>query len=120
MPKSRQRWVTELVELVEGAGVEQQLDALARGQLAGLVLLADALLAAAELCCRKPPLQLLDVRRRLCHGGDIPGGGQSRPPASSLRSVLVSQDLRKKPFFLIRIGAAGDAERLLWPGRRRP
>ena len=28
----------ELVDLLEGAGIEEQLDALARGQLAGLVL----------------------------------------------------------------------------------
>ena len=36
----------EAVELDEGARVEQQVDALARGELAGLVLLVDALLAA--------------------------------------------------------------------------
>ena len=48
MPKSGQRWVTSGVELDEGAGVEQQLDALARGQLAGVVLLGDALGAAAQ------------------------------------------------------------------------
>ena len=39
----------EHVELLERALVEQQLDALARGQLAALVLRLDALLAAAEL-----------------------------------------------------------------------
>ena len=49
MPKSVQRWVTSLSSSTKRAGVEQQVDALARGQLAGLVLLLDALLAAAEL-----------------------------------------------------------------------
>ena len=39
----------ELVELLERAGIEQQLDPLARGQLAGGVLRVEPLLAAAEL-----------------------------------------------------------------------
>jgi hypothetical protein len=39
----------ELVDLLERAGIEQQLDALARGELAGRVLLLEALGAAAEL-----------------------------------------------------------------------
>ena len=38
----------ELVELHEAAVVEQRGDPLARGQLAGLVLLVDARLAPAE------------------------------------------------------------------------
>ena len=40
----------EHVELLETALVEQQLDALARGQLAAGVLRLDALLAAAAFC----------------------------------------------------------------------
>ena len=40
----------ELVDFLEGAGVEQELDALARRQLARGVLAAEALLAATELC----------------------------------------------------------------------
>ena len=43
----------EHVELLERALVEQQLDALARGQLAAGVLRLDALLAAAELGARR-------------------------------------------------------------------
>ena len=39
----------ELVELLEGAGIEQQLDPLARGELAGRVLALEAVRAAAEL-----------------------------------------------------------------------
>ena len=39
----------ELIELFERAGIEQQLDALARRELAGRVLPVEALLAAAEL-----------------------------------------------------------------------
>jgi hypothetical protein len=39
----------ELVGLVEGAGIQQQVDALARRQLAGVVLPAKTLFAAAQL-----------------------------------------------------------------------
>ena len=39
----------ELVDFFERAGVEQQLDPLARGQSAAGVLLVEPLLAAAEL-----------------------------------------------------------------------
>ena len=39
----------ELVDLLEGAGIEQQLDALARRQLAGVVMALQALFAAAQL-----------------------------------------------------------------------
>ena len=39
----------ELVELFERAGIEQEIDPLAGGQLAGLVLAAHPLLAAALL-----------------------------------------------------------------------
>ena len=39
----------ELVDFLERAGIEQQLDPLAGGQLAGRVLALDARLAAAEL-----------------------------------------------------------------------
>ena len=39
----------ELVELLERAGIEQQLDPLARRQLAGGVLAIEPRLAAAEL-----------------------------------------------------------------------
>ena len=49
----------ELVQLDEAAGVEQQLDALARGQLALGVLLLDPLLAAAQLGLRVERGQLV-------------------------------------------------------------
>ena len=39
----------ELVELFEGARIEEQIDAFASRQLAGVVLPAQPLLAAAEL-----------------------------------------------------------------------
>ena len=52
----------ELVDLLEGAGIEQQVDALARRQLAGLVLPAEALLAAAELGAALEVLEVLDQR----------------------------------------------------------
>ncbi len=47
----------ELVDLLEGAGVEQQLDALARGQLAGRALALEALVAASKL---GPALELIE------------------------------------------------------------
>ena len=47
----------EHVEFLERSLVEQQLDALARGQLAAGVLRLDALLAAAELGARAPFLE---------------------------------------------------------------
>ena len=47
MPKSSAAVLDEHVPFLEGAGVEQQLDALARGQLALGVLRLDAPLAAA-------------------------------------------------------------------------
>ena len=50
IPKSRQRWVTSLSSSSKVPGIEQQLDPLARGQLAGGVLaLCSRVLAAAEL-----------------------------------------------------------------------
>jgi hypothetical protein len=39
----------EFVELFERAGIEQQIDPFAGGQLSGVVLPAEALVAAAEL-----------------------------------------------------------------------
>ena len=47
------------VELLEGVLVHEQLDALARGQLAALVLGVDARLPAAEARLRPPPLQFV-------------------------------------------------------------
>jgi hypothetical protein len=51
----------EAVVLAEGARIEQQLDALARAELALLVLLVDARLAAAELGLGDLLLQELDL-----------------------------------------------------------
>ena len=58
MPKSRQRCVTSLSISSKVPGIEQQVDALARGQLAGVVLLAEAVFAAAELGA---PLEVFEV-----------------------------------------------------------
>ncbi len=52
----------ELVDFLERAGVEQQIDALARGQLAGGVLLVEPVLPAAEL---RAALQVGERRRRI-------------------------------------------------------
>ena len=51
----------ELVDLFERAGIEQQVDALARGQLAGVVLLLQPLLAAAELGAALEVVEILSV-----------------------------------------------------------
>jgi hypothetical protein len=51
----------EAVVLAEGARIEQQLDAFARAELALLVLLVDARLAAAELGLGDLLLQELDL-----------------------------------------------------------
>ena len=48
----------ELVELLERAGIEQQLDPLARGQLAGGVLALETIGAAAELGA---PLEVVET-----------------------------------------------------------
>jgi hypothetical protein len=48
------------VELLERALVEQQIDALAGGQLSALVLGVDPRLSAAEPRLGPPPLQLLE------------------------------------------------------------
>ena len=62
----------EHVELLERALVEQQLDALARGQLAAGVLRLDALLAAAELGAGAPLLKgIQDVFHVRCFPPDL-------------------------------------------------
>ena len=47
MPKWSQRWTTKSVELDEGAGIEEKIDAFVGGQLAGVVLAAG--------CVSSPP-----------------------------------------------------------------
>ena len=49
----------ELVQLFERAGIEQEIDALARRELAGVVLALEAGLAAAEL---REPLEIGKAR----------------------------------------------------------
>jgi hypothetical protein len=52
----------ELVEFLEGAGVEQQVDPLAGRELAGRVLTRAAIVAAAPF---GPPLEIREVIARL-------------------------------------------------------
>ena len=54
----------ELVDLLEGAGIEEQIDSLPRGQLAGLVLPAQALFAAAQL---RAALEVFEIGRSARH-----------------------------------------------------
>ena len=56
-------------QLDERAVVDQQRDALARGQLLALVLRGDLLLAAAEPDARSPLLEVLDERSQQRGGG---------------------------------------------------
>ena len=60
MPKSWQRCVDQAIDLLEGAGVEEQVEALARGELALLVLTLDLVLATAEPVGGQPSLQSLE------------------------------------------------------------
>ena len=60
MPKSVGAVLDEHVELLERALVHQQFDALARGELAALVLRLDALLAAAAARAGAPLLELVE------------------------------------------------------------
>ncbi len=48
----------ELVCLLERARIEQQIDALARRQLAGVVLLLQPVFTAAEL---SPPFEIFEI-----------------------------------------------------------
>jgi len=55
-------------DLDEGPLVDEQVDALARGQLAALVLLGDLLRAAAELGALAP---LVQVAHQRVHSGGV-------------------------------------------------
>ena len=57
----------EAVELDEAAGIEQLLDAVARGELALGVPAGDAVLAAAEQRLAIPALELREILLD-CHG----------------------------------------------------
>ena len=48
-------------ELDEGTGVDEEVDALARGQLAALVLAGDGAGAAGLPCLLPPPAELRDA-----------------------------------------------------------
>jgi hypothetical protein len=65
----------ELVELFEGAFVEEQFDALAGGKLALVVLAVLAVLAAALLCSSVAAAKLLE----LVHAFDCNGGARRSP-----------------------------------------
>ena len=60
----------ERAELLEGVGVEEEVEALAGGELAFLVLLRDAGFAAAKLSLGAPPPEVFDGSGR--------GGGRVR------------------------------------------
>src|SRR5207253_650224 len=64
----------ELVELDEAARIEEQLDSLPRGELALLVLLGDALLAASKLRLRIEGGELLARTERRQPLGALCGG----------------------------------------------
>ncbi len=66
MPKSRAAVGDQRVDLDERAGVEQQLDPFAGGELPRLVLFPDPILAAADLRRRQALLELIDPFARAC------------------------------------------------------
>ena len=72
----------ELVELLERAGIEQQLDPLARGQLAGVVLALEALLAAAELGAPLEVGEMSDRIHVMSIGSELTAASPSRPAPS--------------------------------------
>src|SRR3989304_789911 len=79
----------ELVQLDEAAGIQQEVHALAGGELAGLMLPFDAFLAAAELGFPVAPFQFIEYVLHT-HAGSSRGWGrgskQSRStPGSQLR-----------------------------------
>jgi hypothetical protein len=55
----------ELVDFLERVWIEQEIDAFARGELAGGVLSLETVFAAAEL---RPPLEICKSIVRICHG----------------------------------------------------
>ena len=77
MPKSVAAVLDEHVELLERAVVEEQLDALARRELAARVLRRDALLAAAEARLRAPLFEPFEDVLHALLPARSSGGGHS-------------------------------------------
>jgi hypothetical protein len=87
----------ELVDLLERAGIEQQVDPLARGQLAGLVLLAQAGLAAAEFGAALELLEMLQLVHRCCEAiGSACAASQLRRDGFHFVKPAFSQSFRKR------------------------
>ena len=72
----------QLVDLLERARVEQQLHALARRQLAGLVLAAQR--APRRRPVRRQPLEVLELRHRVAHSASLDAGVAERADALHL------------------------------------
>src|SRR6185369_17841970 len=72
--------------LDEGALVDQEVDPLAGGELAAVVLLGDLLFAAAELCLLAPGVQLR---------GQV---GQRRSPRQQVLGLLLGRHQPQRPF----------------------
>jgi hypothetical protein len=81
----------EAVELDEAVPVEQRRDALARGELAGFVLLVDAGLAAAE---DGLPLELFQAGEGVGHGDPLARRREPRPRVYYSRSAPAPGRLR--------------------------
>ena len=95
MPKSRQRWVTSLSISSKVPGIEQQIDALARGQLAGVVLLLQPLLAAAQFRAPLEVGEMLDwIHRLMLIGIGVTKVGASRFGYDAIRRCAFSQSSR--------------------------
>ena len=68
----------ELVDLLERARIEQQIDSLAGGELAGGVLALQAVGASAQRCA---PLQIIE-RLAWIHWSSQPSAVSHQPPAT--------------------------------------
>ena len=81
----------------EGAGVDEEVDALARGELVGRVLLGDLLLASAELGLGAALVEVLDQgpedrgRGVGAHGAGLSSSGATACASTSLSSGVEKQ-----------------------------
>ena len=101
-------------QLGERAGVDEQVEALARGELVGRVLLGDLLLAAAELRLGAALVEVLDQRPEdRGRGVGAHGAGLSSSGAAACASASLSSGVEKQVISAptIRARAATSASR---------
>ena len=88
MPKSRQRWVTSLSTSSKEPGIEQEIDPLARRELAGVVLPLQPIVAAAAFGAALEVCEMLEwVHEGRCYAFTLCAFSQSFRNFSSPMSV---------------------------------